>query len=131
MFDSSVGAGPVSLMCSTTPEEMADRLKANPAAAHQLCQDLATRLLVLEELTSTEALQLGGNPREGKSTSPFIRAYRDPLPPPGTADTQPGTGPVGEATGTTKSLFTYRYNPPNIASFPRTIFVLIRLLCRT
>jgi hypothetical protein len=75
-------------------------LKEKPAIAHQLSQAIASRMTTTETLTSSEALELGATPREGKTTSPFIRAYREMAPPPSKkAKTAEPTGPVGDITG--------------------------------
>jgi hypothetical protein len=101
LFDGNVGAGPVPVLFSSKPEEVAARLKDMPATAHQLSQAIASRLTNTEKLTSSEALELGSTPREGKSASPFIRAFREAAPPP-TKRPKPAepSGPVGDLTGT-------------------------------
>jgi hypothetical protein len=100
LFDGDIGAGPVPVLFSAQPEEVAARLKDMPAVAHQMCQAMATRLVTTETLTSSEALELGAVPREGKGTSPFIRAYREAAPPPAkkTRAMEP-SGPIGDITG--------------------------------
>jgi hypothetical protein len=82
LFDGDIGAGPVPTLFSTDPEGTVERMRSNPRAAHQICQALATRLLTLEQLSGTEALELVLNPREGKAASPFTRVYREVIPPP-------------------------------------------------
>jgi hypothetical protein len=78
------------------------RLKDNAAAAHQLQQAIATRLTTTDKLTGAEALELGNLPREGKTMSPFTRAYKELAPPPSKkarASDSLMSGPVGDITG--------------------------------
>jgi hypothetical protein len=101
LFDGDVGAGPVPVLFSSKPEEIAAQLRELPAAAHKLSQAISTRLTTTETLTSSEALELGATPREGKTVSPFTRSYREAVPPP-TKRAKPAepSGPVGDLTGT-------------------------------
>jgi hypothetical protein len=80
-FDGGKAAGPIPVFFSSNPSEALEKLKGSASLAHQLCQAIATRFLVTEALSAVEAWDLNGIPREGKSFSPFTRAWRDIEPP--------------------------------------------------
>jgi hypothetical protein len=82
IFDGGRAAGPVPTFFTSQPAEVLQKLKALPGLAHQLCQALASRILATEYLSAAEAADLAGAPREGKSSSPFLRVYTELDPPP-------------------------------------------------
>jgi hypothetical protein len=80
-FDGGRAAGPIPVFFSSSPSETLEKLKGSASLAHQLCQAIATRFLVTEALSAVEAWDLNGVPREGKTFSPFTRAWKDIEPP--------------------------------------------------
>jgi hypothetical protein len=81
LFDGGRAAGPVPTLFSSNPADTVQRLKASPEMAHQLCQALASRLLSTEMLSAVEAWEIGAVPREGRASSPFIRAFTELIQP--------------------------------------------------
>jgi hypothetical protein len=99
-FDGHAAAGPVPVFFSCNPEEALKQLKGYPHLAHGYLQALDSRILLPEDLSSTESMGYVQGPREGKADSPFLREWHPPRSKPAqqlTGQPQPGpsTDPAG------------------------------------
>lgn len=73
-FNGSLAAGPVPIFVSSKPEDALSLLQ-KPEQAHRICQALAARITTTENITGEQAVQMGPQPRMGKTSSPLVRPW--------------------------------------------------------
>jgi hypothetical protein len=78
-FNGSLAAGPVPIFVSSKPEDALNSLQ-KPEQAHRICQALAARFTTTETITGEQAIQMGPQPRLGKTRSPLVRTWIPPEP---------------------------------------------------
>jgi hypothetical protein len=73
-FNGAAAAGPVPVFVSSAPEDALASLQ-RPEHAHRICQALAARITTTEVITGEQAVEMGPQPRLGKTRSPLVRAW--------------------------------------------------------